>query len=74
MASNVTVAIKVLNSAGKVVGSQSWAGQNIAPQETLSETYSWTAGPSGKYTIEAVTQSSSGQTLQQENVGTVTVN
>jgi len=72
-ASNVTLVVQVVNSAGKVVGSQSWAGANIAPQSTLSETYGWTAGPAGTYTVKALMQSSSGQTLQQANVGTVTV-
>jgi cellulose 1,4-beta-cellobiosidase len=75
MASNVTTVIEVLNSAGTVVGSQSWTGQNIAPQQTLSETYAWSAASAaGKYTIEGLVKSSSGQVLQHAPVGTVTVN
>jgi len=73
-ASDETVTVKVLNSAGTVVGSQSWAGQDIAPQEKLSETYTWrAAAPAGTYTVEGIVQDS-GKTLQQARVGTVTVN
>jgi peptidoglycan hydrolase-like protein with peptidoglycan-binding domain len=70
---NVTLVIKVLNSAGTVVGSQSWTGQNVAPQQTLNETYGWTAAPAGTYTVEGLVQDSSGKTLQQAQVGTITV-
>jgi peptidoglycan hydrolase-like protein with peptidoglycan-binding domain len=73
-ASNVTLVIKVLNSAGTVVGSQSWTGQNVAPQQTLNETYTWTAAPAGTYTVEGLVQDSSGKTLQQAQAGTITVN
>jgi hypothetical protein len=73
-ASNVPLAIEVLDSAGKVVGCRSWAGANIAPQSTLSETYGWTAGPAGTYSVRALMRSSSGQPLQQANAGTVIVN
>jgi Glycosyl hydrolase family 12 len=73
MASDVTVTVKVLNSAGTVVGSQSWPGQNLAPQEKLSETYTWRAAPAGNYTVKGIVQDSSGKTLQNERVGTITV-
>lgn len=73
-ASNVTLVIKVLNSAGTVVGSQSWPGQNIARDQTLNETYGWTAAPAGTYPVEGLVQDSSGKTLQQARVGTITVN
>jgi hypothetical protein len=73
MASDVTVTAKVLNSAGTTVGSQSWPGQNLAPQEKLSETYTWRAAPAGNYTVEGIVQDSSGKTLQQARVGTITV-
>lgn len=74
MASDVTVTVKVLNSAGAVVGSQSWPGQNIAPQEKLSETYAWrAASPAGNYTVEGTVQDSSGKTLHRAQVGTITV-
>jgi Glycosyl hydrolase family 12 len=74
MASDVTVTAKVLNSAGAVVGSQSWPGQNLAPQEKLSETYTWrAASPAGNYTVEGIVQDSSGKTLHQARVGTITV-
>jgi Glycosyl hydrolase family 12 len=73
MASSVTVVIKVLNSAGTVVGSQSWTGQNVAPQETLSDTYPWTASSTGNYTVEGLIQDPSGKTLQHAQVGTITV-
>ena len=74
-ASNVTVVVEVLNSAGAVVGSQSWIGQNVAPQEVLNETYTWTAASQpGRYTVEGLTKDSSGKTLQQARVATVTVN
>jgi cellulose 1,4-beta-cellobiosidase len=74
MASNVTVTAKVLNSAGAVVGSRVWPGQNIAPQQKLSETYTWrAASPAGNYTVEGIVQDSSGKTFQQARVGTITV-
>jgi hypothetical protein len=73
--SNATMVIEVRNSAGAVVGSQSWTGQNVAPQEVLNETYTWTAGSQpGRYTVEGLTQDSSGKTLQQARVATITVN
>ncbi|HEX6522671.1 MAG TPA: hypothetical protein VF070_22080 [Streptosporangiaceae bacterium] len=72
--SDVTVTIKVLNSAGAVVGSQSWPGQNMAPQEKVSETYTWpAASTAGNYTVEGIVQDSSGKPLQQARVGTITV-
>ena len=73
-ASNVTLVIKVLNSAGIVVGSQSWPGQNVARDQTLNETYGWTAAPAGTYPVEGLVLDSSGKTLQQARVGTITVN
>jgi hypothetical protein len=74
-ASNVTMVIEVLNSAGRVVGSQSWAGQNLAPRQPQSQTYTWTAASqAGTYRVKGLTQDSSGKTLQQANVGTITVN
>jgi Glycosyl hydrolase family 12 len=74
-ASDETVTVKVLNSVGTVVGSQSWTGQDIAPQEKLSETYTWrAAAPAGAYTVEGIVQHSSGKTLRQARVGTITVN
>jgi len=72
-ASNVTLVTEVLNSAGTVVGSRSWTGQNVAPRQTLNETYSWTAARAGAYTVEGIVRNSSGKTLQQARVGTVTV-
>jgi Glycosyl hydrolase family 12 len=74
MASNVTVIIEVLNSAGAVVGSRSWAGQNVAPHQVLNETYAWTAPAAGTYTIEGRIRASSGKILKQAQVGTITVN
>jgi hypothetical protein len=74
MASDETVTAKVLNAAGAVVGSQSWSGQNLAPQEKLSETLTWRAAPpAGGYTVEGIVQDSSGKTLKQARVGTITV-
>ncbi len=73
-ASNVTLVTEVLNSAGTVVGSQSWTGQNVAPQQTLNKTYTWTAATrAGAYTIEGLVRNSSGKTLQHAQVGTITV-
>jgi hypothetical protein len=73
-ASDVTETVRVLNSAGAVVGSQSWPGQNLAPHEKLSETYTWrAASPAGTYTVEGIVQDSSGKTLHQARVGTITV-
>jgi Glycosyl hydrolase family 12 len=72
-ASDVTLVTEILNSAGTVVGSQSSTGQNVAPQQTLNETYTWIAAPTGTYTVEALAQNSSGKTIQQEQVGTITV-
>jgi Glycosyl hydrolase family 12 len=61
----VTMTVKVLNSAGIVVGSQSWTGQDIAPQEKLSETYTWrAAAPVGTYTVEGIVRGSSGRVLR----------
>lgn len=74
MASNRTVTVEVLNSAGAVVGSQSWTGQNIAPQQRLSQTYTWKAASStGNYTIKEIVRNSAGKTLQQVPAGTITV-
>ena len=73
MASNVTVVIEVRNSVGKVVGSQSWTGQNVAPHQVLSETYAWTARMAGTYTIEGLIRASSGKILGQAQLGTITV-
>jgi hypothetical protein len=74
MDSNLTLVTKIRNSAGTVVASQSEAGQNIAPQETLNLSYAWTAAsPPGTYTIEGLVQDSSGNTLEHARVGTVTV-
>jgi len=70
----VTVVIEVLNSAGAVVGSRSWAGQNVAPHQVLNETYAWTASTAGTYTIEGLMRASSGKILKQARVGTITVN
>jgi hypothetical protein len=72
-ASDVTLVTEVLNSAGTVVGTRSWTGQNVAPQQTLDETYTWTAAPAGTYTVEGLVRNSSGKTLQQAQVGTITV-
>jgi Glycosyl hydrolase family 12 len=74
MASNLTLVTKVRNSAGTVVGSQSWPGQNLSPQETLNETYSWKASSAGTYTIEGLVQNSSGKILRHAKVSTLTVN
>jgi Glycosyl hydrolase family 12 len=74
MASNLTLVTEILNSAGTVVGSHSQTGQNLAPQQTLNQTYAWTAASSaGTYTIEGLVQDSSGKTLKHAKVGTVTV-
>ena len=73
MASNVTVVIEVLDSAGTVVGSQSWAGQNVAPHQVLNETYAWTAARAGTYTIEGLVRASTGKILEQAQLGTITV-
>jgi hypothetical protein len=73
-ASDETLTAVVLNSAGAVVGSQSWAGQNLAPQENLSETFTWrAASPAGNYAVEGVVQDTSGKTLRQARVATITV-
>jgi cellulose 1,4-beta-cellobiosidase len=72
-ASDVTLVTDVLNSAGTIVGSWSWTGQNVAPQQTLNETYTWTAARAGTYTVEGLVRDSSGKTLQQAPVGTITV-
>jgi cellulose 1,4-beta-cellobiosidase len=73
-ASGVTLVTEVRNSAGTVVGSQSRAGQNVAPQQILNETCTWTAASSaGSYTVEGLVQDSRGKTLQHAQVGTITV-
>jgi len=72
-ASGLTLVTEVLNAAGTVVGSRSWTGQDLAPQQTLNETYGWTAGKAGTYTVEGLVRSSSGATLQQAKAGTITV-
>jgi len=73
MASNVTVVIEVLNSAGNVVGSQSWTAQNVAPHQVLSETYAWTPSTAGTYTIQGLIRASSGKVLTQAQLGAITV-
>jgi hypothetical protein len=73
-ASNLTLVTEILNSAGKVVGSRSQTGQNVAPGQTLNQTYAWTAPSSaGSYTIEGLVQNSSGKTLEHAKVATVRV-
>jgi Glycosyl hydrolase family 12 len=73
-APDMTLVIEVLNSAGTIVGSQTWTGQNVAPQQKLSETHTWAAAPSaGRYTIEGMVRNSAGKILQQAQVGTITV-
>ncbi len=74
MASNATLVIEVLNSAGAVVGSRSWTGQNVAPHQALNETYAWTASTVGTYTVEGLVRDSSGKMLQRARAGTITVN
>ncbi len=73
MASNLTLVTKVRNSAGTVVGSQSWRGQNLSLQETLNESYSWKASSAGTYTVEGLVQNSSGKVLRHVKVATLTV-
>jgi cellulose 1,4-beta-cellobiosidase len=73
MAAGLTLVTEVLNSAGTVVGSQSQPGQNVAPQQTLNESYGWTAAQAGTYTIEGLVRDSAGKTLERAQVGTVTV-
>ena len=73
-ASNLTLVTEILSSAGKVVGSHSQTGQDLAPGQTLNQTYAWRAPSSaGTYTIEGLVQNSSGKTLEQAKVGTVRV-
>jgi Glycosyl hydrolase family 12 len=73
-ASNLTLVTDILNSAGRIVGSHSQTGQNVAPGQTLNQTYAWTAPSSaGTYTIEGLVQNSSGKTLEHADVGTVRV-
>jgi hypothetical protein len=73
-ASNLTLVTDILNSAGRVVGSHSQAGQNLSPGQTLSQTYSWTAPSSaGRYSIEGLVQDSAGKTLEHALVGIVRV-
>jgi hypothetical protein len=74
MASDVTLVTEVLNSAGTVVGSRSWTGQNVGPQQTPNKTYTWTAAsPAGNYAVEGLVQDSKGKTLRHAQVGTITV-
>jgi Glycosyl hydrolase family 12 len=74
MAHNRTLTIEIRNSAGTVVGSQSWPGQNLAPQQTLNKTWTWTAASrTGTYTIEGLVRNSSGKALQHAQAATITV-
>jgi Glycosyl hydrolase family 12 len=74
MARNRTLIIEIRNSAGTVVGSQSWPGQDLAPQQTLNKTCTWTAASrTGTYTIEGLVRNSSGKTLQHAQAATITV-
>jgi len=73
-ASDATLVVEVRNSAGTLVGSQSWTGQNVAPQQALNETYTWRAAARpGTYTIEGLIQDAHGTTLQRAQAGTFTV-
>jgi Glycosyl hydrolase family 12 len=73
-ASNETLVTDVRNSAGAIVGSQSWTGQNLAPHQALSETYTWRAAPApGSYTVEGLVKDASGKTIGHAQAGTVTV-
>ena len=73
MASNLTLVTELRDPHGKVVGSESQTGQNVAPQQTQNLSYAWAAAPAGTYTIEALVRDSSGKTLEHAQVGTVTV-
>ncbi len=74
MAPNRTLIIEIRNSAGTVVGSQSWPGQNLASRQTLNKTCTWAAAsPTGTYSIEGLVEDSSGKTLQHARVATITV-
>jgi hypothetical protein len=74
VASNLTLGTDILNSAGKVVGSESETGESLAPQQTLNTSYTWAAAPTaGTYTIDGLVQDSSGKTLEQAKIGTVKV-
>jgi hypothetical protein len=74
MAANLNLVTEILNSAGQVVGSRSVTGQSVAPDQTLNQTYAWTAPSSaGSYTIEGLVQNSSGKTLERAKAGTVRV-
>jgi len=73
-ASDLTLVTDILSAADKVVGSHSQTGQNLAPGQTLSQTYTWTAPSSaGRYAIEGLVQDSSGKTLEHAMVGLVRV-
>jgi hypothetical protein len=74
VARNRTLIIEIRNSAGTVVGSRSWPGQNLAPEQTLNKTCTWTAASrTGTYTIEGLVRNSSGKTLQRAKAATITV-
>ncbi|MHB1684892.1 MAG: cellulase family glycosylhydrolase [Bacilli bacterium] len=63
-ASDVTLEIELVNSSSQVVASQQWTGQNLAPQQTLSETMNWSASSvTGAYEVEGFVYSSSGASL-----------
>jgi hypothetical protein len=73
-ASDLTLVTEILSPAGKVAGSRSLPGQNVAPHQTLNQTYAWEAPSSaGSYTIEGFVQNSSGKTLEQAKVAAVRV-
>jgi len=72
-ATNLTLVTRLVNSGGTIVGSQAQTGQTVQPQQTLNESYAWTAASPGTYSIEALVQDSSGKTLEQAKVGTLTV-
>jgi hypothetical protein len=73
-ASDETLVTDVRSSAGAIVGSQSWTGQNLAPHQALSETYTWRAALApGNYTVEGLVKDASGKTVGHAQAGTVTV-
>lgn len=63
-ASDVTLEVQLLNSAGQVVASQEWTGQSLAPQQMQSETMGWSASSAtGDYEVEGFIYSSTGTLL-----------
>ena len=63
----VTIETELANSGGAIVASQSQP-VNLAPQQTIAVTLTWSPTAAGAYTVIGVVKDSSGAVLQQKSL------